>query len=301
MGRNALIFDIKPLALHDGPGIRTTVFFKGCPMNCLWCQNPESRMGDVEIWRSQSRCRFCGHCATLCPVHAITIDAAAKPAWRWHEEECQFCLQCEEACPHHALYLVGRKMSCEQIVAVIEKDLPFFRNSGGGATFSGGEPMAQIDALEELLVLCQRRGIHTAIDTAGYVDEPAFARILDKADLFLYDLKFVDTRLHMQYTGVSNERILSNYRFLRENGKDIIVRVPLIPAITDTAENLSAIADFLAGDKDRIRLEFVPFNYLAIGKNGLHDLVKDLPLDAFSERLKHVRADFTEKGFQVIC
>jgi len=301
MGRNALIFDIKSLALHDGPGIRTTVFFKGCPMQCLWCQNPESRRSGVEVWRSPSHCRLCGHCASLCANHALAVGAEPENTWRWLAEACRFCRQCEENCPRHALHVVGREMSCDEIVAAIEKDKPFYRNSGGGATFSGGEPMIQLDALEELLGLCRQRGIHTAVDTAGCVDEAAFARILDQTDLFLYDLKFIDPQLHRHYTGVSNERILSNYRFLRRQRKALIVRTPLIPAITDTAGNLAAIADFLADDRDHIQVEFVPFNYLANGKNGLDELIRDVPLDSFNERLTSAQRAFSEKGFSVLC
>ncbi len=201
------IFDIKKYAIHDGPGIRTTVFLSGCPLDCLWCHNPEARNPD-------------------------TTDPTGKT----------------------------RKVSVAEVIDEIEKDRVFYDQSGGGATFSGGEPMSQIDFLEALLRSCRNSGISTAIDTCGHAPTADFERIYDVVDLFLYDLKIMDDVKHTEYTGESNRVILENLRFLTGKGKQVNIRVPLIPGMTDSDENLDDIRDFVSSLSNIIRISLLPYN-----------------------------------------
>ncbi len=230
MATAGIIFDIKKFAIHDGPGIRTTVFLKGCPLDCWWCHNPEGREGQPE--------NFC----------VRTRRGGSGGNWAEKEE------------------LFGREVSVAEIMTEIIKDIVFYDQSGGGVTFSGGEPLMQPEFLKAALIECQESGIRTAVDTSGYGPADIFDEIYDLVDLFLYDLKNMDDHQHIKYTGVSNEQILDNLKMLAVRGNKINLRLPMIPGITDTHENLEAILEFiepLPGIRD---VSLLPYNRLAEDK-----------------------------------
>jgi len=216
-----IIFDIKKFAIHDGPGIRTTVFFKGCPLDCWWCHNPEGKKLEPERIAKSDRCRF---------------------------------------------DLIGRKVSTAMVMVEIEKDRVFYDQSAGGATFSGGEPMMQIDFLKAMLEACKDSGIHTTVDTSGYAPAEDFIKIDDLVDLYLYDLKLMDEEAHIKYIGVSNKLILENLVLLSKSDNKIVPRVPLVPGITDTMENLAAIVEYLSGFKNIKQVSLLPYNKLGEDK-----------------------------------
>lgn len=232
------IFDIMKYSVHDGPGIRTTVFLKGCPLNCWWCHNPEGQALKPEIMLWPNRCIGCGECQKACQFQAMA-----------HPENCTQCGKCAEVCPAEARVLVGRTMSIEETLHEIEKDMVFYRQSGGGVTFSGGEPLMQPDFLEAMLKVCRQREIHTALETTGYARPETLLRLSSLVDLFLYDLKLMDDAAHRKYTGVSNRMIIENLKMLAENQARIIARVPIIPGINDDQKNINDIGELLTSLK----------------------------------------------------
>jgi pyruvate formate lyase activating enzyme len=219
-----IIFDIKRYAIHDGPGIRTTVFFKGCPLNCDWCQNPESRDPAPQVALLTQRCIRCGACLEACPHADNGPPTTAAPIDRAH---CQRCGACVEACPSGARSLLGSTVTVPELMSEIEKDRLFFEESGGGVTFSGGEPLMQPEFLLECLAACKHKQHHTAIDTCGHAPWGTLSQILALTDLFLYDLKLMDGARHEQQLGVSNSLILENLRNLSKRGAAIWIRFPL--------------------------------------------------------------------------
>ena len=263
-----LIFDIKRFAVHDGDGIRTTVFFKGCPLKCMWCHNPEGISFKPQLAFYENKCINCGECAAVCPAGAQKITAAGHT---YNREECVLCGGCERACLGNALKVYGKIMTVEELMPILLEDKPFYDNSGGGVTFSGGECMLQLDFLREILEKCKSAGIHTAVDTAGNVPWESFEKILPFTDLFLYDIKAFGAELHRKGTGVSNELILENLKNLSGRA-DIIVRIPVIGGYNDNDEEIRQIADFLKQIKI-IKAELLPYHamgehkYTALGRN----------------------------------
>ena len=252
----AMIFDIQRNSFVDGPGIRTTVFFKGCNLRCKWCHNPESQSFEKQMMFYKDKCTGCGKCREVCPNHL---------------QSCDFCGKCELYCPAEARKICGREYTSDEVFAEVIKDKAFYDNSGGGVTFSGGECMLQLDFLCEILKKCKAAGIHTAVDTAGNVPWKSFEKILPFTDLFLYDIKAFGAELHRKGTGVSNELILENLKNL--SGKaDIIVRIPVIGGYNDNDEEIRQIADFLKQIKI-IKAELLPYHamgehkYTALGRN----------------------------------
>ncbi|MFZ4464133.1 MAG: glycyl-radical enzyme activating protein [Bacteroidales bacterium] len=238
-----LIFDIKRYAINDGPGIRVAVFFKGCNLRCAWCHNPESHEFGPELMYSLRRCILCGSCVDVCAHHSLKLSPNGILI---DHESCTGCGDCAESCPTSALEISGKVMSNEEILAIIEKELIFLENSGGGVTFSGGEPLLHAPRLKELLIACGAKGIHRAVDTAGHVPSAVLMDIARYTDLFLFDLKMMDSDQHRQWTGVGNELILSNLKELSASGAEIIIRIPLIGGVNDTKENITASAQFIA-------------------------------------------------------
>ncbi len=239
-----LVFDIKRYAINDGPGIRIAVFLKGCNLNCAWCHNPESISAEAERMYSSSRCIKCGTCVAACPEKAITLipegiitDMAL----------CKMHGKCAGVCPTKAIEISGREISSAEIMQEIEKERPFFDQSGGGVTFSGGEPLLHHKFLIRLLKECGKLGIHRAVDTAGSVKTDIILQVAEHTDLFLYDLKFMDPEKHRKWTGVTNEKILENLKALADTGAKIIIRIPLIGGVNDDAENIETTARFVAG------------------------------------------------------
>lgn len=258
-----LIFDIRRFSIHDGPGIRTTVFFKGCPLSCWWCHNPESQSAAQEVMLWESRCIRCGACIPACPLDAIDRYDGRVVTDR---EVCIACASCMDACTAEARELVGRKMNADEVMREIERDSIFFEQSGGGVTFSGGEPLSQRAFLAELLRRCKALDIHTTVDTCGYTPWKILDSIRQDVDLFLYDLKMMDDARHRKYTGVPNGLILDNLRALVEHGSRVIVRVPVIPGINDDEENLSQTAAFIASLEGIERVDLLPYHESAAGK-----------------------------------
>jgi pyruvate formate lyase activating enzyme len=259
-----LIFDIKKYSIHDGPGIRTTVFFKGCPLSCWWCHNPESQARAVEMMVRDKRCIGCGACVETCPQQAITLNGHGAPVTNW--EKCDACGDCAAVCYAEARQQVGRQMSVAEVLADIERDRAFYDESGGGVTFSGGEPLLQPDFLLALLRACRERDIHTALDTCGHARWPALDRVRPYVNLFLYDLKLMDEAKHRQVTGVSNRLILDNLQRLSQAGHAITVRIPVIPGVNDDDDSLRQIAAFLAGLPHLQGVELLPYHRIALDK-----------------------------------
>ncbi len=259
MKDKATIFDVQRNSFVDGPGIRTTVFFKGCNLRCAWCHNPESHSANPQMMFYGNRCTGCGKCKEKCPNHL---------------ESCDLCGRCTIYCPHDAREICGREYTVDAVLKEILKDRLFYEASGGGVTFSGGECMLQIDFLEAILKACQENGIHTAVDTAGHVPYEAFERILPYTDLFLYDVKCFDCVKHRQYTGVGNELILDNLKRLLVASKPIWVRIPIIPTVNDTVEEMQRIRAFLETCPAPQRIELLPYHamgehkHAAIGKEA---------------------------------
>jgi pyruvate formate lyase activating enzyme len=240
---------------HDGPGIRTTVFFKGCPLACWWCHNPESQAPRPSPLYFAERCRHCGDCVAACPEHAIEeADGALRT-----RETCRRCGACADACQAEARQLAGRTVSLEGLLAEIERDLIFFEESGGGVTLSGGEPMAQPRFVRALLVACRERGIHTAIETCGYAHAGVFSAIAPLAGLLLFDLKLVDSGRHKQYTGVENRLILANLARAASSGVTVKVRIPVVPGVNDRAADIAQFAACLADLRLR-QVELLPYH-----------------------------------------
>lgn len=227
----AIIFDIQRNSFVDGPGIRTTVFLKGCNLKCKWCHNPESQSFEKQMMIYKSKCTSCGKCVSVCPNHL---------------EACDFCGKCEILCPNDARKVCGKEYTPEEVLNEVIKDKTFYDTSKGGVTFSGGECMLQIDFLSETLKLCKENGLHTAVDTAGCVSWEHFQKILPYTDLFLYDIKCFDEEKHKNYTGVSNKLILENLKKLSDTtDKEIIIRIPVIHGVNDDENEMGMIADFL--------------------------------------------------------
>ncbi|MBS3818437.1 glycyl-radical enzyme activating protein [bacterium] len=237
------IFDIKRYAVHDGPGIRTTVFFKGCPLGCSWCQNPEGMEKEPQIMYRAERCgKTCWACIPVCPLQAISQEGKKiKIDW----SRCDLCGKCVDVCVYEALEIIGKGTTVEEVIKEIEKDKVFYDQSGGGATISGGEPFMQPEFLEALLDALNERKIHTAVDTSGFVSPEILEKLYTKIDLFLYDIKVMDKKKHKQYTGVDNSQILDNLKTLSKKERPVVVRMPIISGVNDNEKNIVDLAQFL--------------------------------------------------------
>ncbi|MFO7635717.1 MAG: glycyl-radical enzyme activating protein [Clostridia bacterium] len=259
----ACIFDIQRFSLHDGPGIRTTVFMKGCNLRCFWCHNPESLNPEPEIQEYLHLCIGCGNCVKVCKSGALTM---AEGTIIFDRSKCTGCLECTQECFAMARVASGRFMTCGEVANEIQKDKIFYVQSGGGATFSGGEPLLQTGFLKATLALLKKEGIHTAVDTAGNVPFSRLEEVVSLVDLFLYDLKTMDDALHRQATGASNGRILKNLEKLMGIHGNVLVRIPVIPGVNDTEKNMKETAMFLRSLVKTPPVELLRFHKMAEGK-----------------------------------
>lgn len=288
---DGLIFNIQRFSVHDGPGIRTTVFFMGCPLHCKWCHNPEGLFRKMSVVLDTSKCMSCGACVSVCPngVHQL---AAGHSILR---ERCHACGACVNVCPANALSINGTVISSKDLIQYVMRDAPFF-GKDGGITCSGGEATLQLPFLLEVLQLARKEGLQTALDTCGYAPQEAFAALLPFTDLFLYDIKSYTQTLHQRATGVSNKLILSNYHFLYQQSARLWVRIPVIPGFNDTVEEMRKIRTFLqnAGMPEQIKL--IPYHPLGKEKYarlGMQAWNPENPLRVPMEQLERV---FLEKG-----
>ena len=297
-GTTGIIFNIMKFCVHDGPGIRTTVFLKGCPLGCWWCHNPEGLAEHRELSFRQDRCLLCGACYDACPNGAVEVrDGSFLPI----RERCQRCGACVEVCFSGAREMVGREVTVTEVIEEVEKDMVFYEVSGGGVTFSGGEPFMQPDFLAALLESCRGKGIHTAIDTAGYAPADTLRHISERTDLFLYDLKIVDDEIHKAYTGVSNELILENLRMLASLRDDVVIRIPLIPGINDSEESISDIHHFISTLETVRKVHLLPFHKAGRDKYAKIGLTCRLPeIEPIAgERVREIAEMFESKAVAV--
>jgi len=257
------IFDIKKYAIHDGPGIRTTIFFKGCPLSCVWCHNPEGIAGSNHRLYRRERCIGCFECAAVCPEGAIQVDALGLG---WNASDCDFCGTCAGVCPAESVELIGKTMSVEEVLAEIAKDTVFYDTSCGGVTISGGEPLMQPSFLMDLLEACGKMGFHRTVDTCGYAERQVLLETACRTDLFLYDIKHMDPAKHTEFTGVSNERILANLAFLSRRDVEIIIRFPVIPGLNSDVENVDQTGAFVSSLPGVTRINILPYHAAATAK-----------------------------------
>jgi pyruvate formate lyase activating enzyme len=291
------IFDIRRFSIHDGPGIRTTVFFKGCPLRCVWCHNPESQSASPELILQPRRCTLCGACLEICPHDAIYQVGQQMLTDR---AKCQLCQACVQVCFAEARQFIGQEMSVEQIMAEVERDAPFYDQSGGGVTFSGGEPLFQADFLRTLLQVCKRQEIHTALDTCGFAPFETLESLRGWVDLFLFDLKHMDDTRHRELTGISNRLILENLQSLSRLGHNIYVRVPLIPGANDDDDHLHSLARFVSGLPNLERVCLLPYHtggmekYTRLNKAVQAPTLKPVP----ESRLSEIKTLFQAYGLE---
>jgi len=296
----AFLFDIKRYSINDGPGIRVTVFFKGCPLSCIWCHNPESQSFKTEKLYNKNKCIGCSSCVDICPEKALALTAEGIQT---DFTKCTLCGKCAEVCPTNAMEMSGRNYLEEEVMAAILKEIPIMDSSAGGVTFSGGEPLAYPKELKKLLVKCGAEGIHRAVDTSGYAKKSVIEDILPHTDLFLYDLKHLDADMHRKWVGADNEQILENLRFIAESEKAYHIRIPLIEGVNATDENISATIDFLKSLKrapDRVGL--LPYHNIAANKyEKLGRVYDDKGLsDPGKERQLEILNTFIDNGFDAV-
>lgn len=277
MKTNGTIFNIQKFSLHDGPGTRTTVFFKGCPLKCTWCHNPESISGIVQVVYDKEKCIDCDICKGIRDISTV------------------------EKCPANAIEKIGYEITVDELFSEIDKDKEYYDTSNGGVTFSGGEPLLQSDFLLKILNKCKENGIHTAVDTCGQAPKEVFEKINKYVDIYLYDLKLIDNAQHLKYTDVKNDLILENLKYLSEKEKKIFIRLPLIPDITDTEKNISDIIEFLKGiNFEQINLlsyhGYAKNKYIKLGMNiGIDQEVK-----IQANRLEEIKNKFVSAGFKTV-
>lgn len=295
----ASIVDIKRFAVHDGPGIRTTVFLKGCSLSCLWCHNPESIRRGPELGFLKNKCSLCGECEKVCPEHCHSF---ADGGHRIDRSRCVFCGKCISACLYDALELYGRRISAQETAKLILEDRAFYNHSNGGATVSGGEPLLQAEYCAELFRILKAENIHCAVDTCGNVPWEAFEKVLPFTDMFLYDFKQIDSAKHKACTSAPNERILANLQRLSGCGRPIEIRMPLVPEHNMSDSDLSGAGKFLSGLRNLAAVRLLAYHSLARSKYesaGHEDTMPHVPAPS-AEMMEHAKHILSGFGLNVI-
>lgn len=292
-----VITNIQRFSVNDGPGIRSTVFMKGCPLSCEWCHNPECLSSRPQIYYVQEKCAMCGKCVENCAENAISLEKKQRFDW----DKCVLCMRCIEACPNRALIQVGYEIEPDAVLAEVESDLLFYKNSGGGLTVSGGEPLFQYEFVTYLFKSARQKNISTALDTSGYVERQKLMEILNHVDLLLYDIKHVNPTKHKQKTGRTNKLILENVKKIAEINKEkLMIRIPIIPGFNDSVSELKEIADFIKPLGVQ-RVDIFPYHRYATKKYDMLGIQNKMNgykehSDKENENFKNI---FESYGFQV--
>ncbi len=297
---SSLVTNIQGYSIHDGPGIRTVVFLKGCSLECRWCSNPECISPHSEVGFIKTLCTKCGKCAEVCPQRALVYEEGKLPYI--DRKQCTGCSVCSSVCLYQALVLYGKPMNTDEVFYAISKDKMFYQASGGGVTVSGGEPLLQPGFIYDLFEKCHRSGIHTCIETSGCASESALTKVLPYTDYVLYDLKHMNSEKHRQYTVKPNDLILSNAKIVAASGVEMLFRMPLIPGINDDSQNIKETTEFLHGLGDNaLRIELMPYHRLGKGKYEALDrqyLLSEI-LSPEPEHLELIKYIFKDSG--IIC
>jgi pyruvate formate lyase activating enzyme len=294
-----VIFNIQPYSIHDGPGIRTTIFLKGCPLGCWWCQNPESRAARPQLFFDAGKCAGCGACLAVCPNSAIRLTGSCSFTDR---SLCDGSGRCVEVCPNQARTITGRRVTAGEAFDEAAADAIFYTDSGGGVTLSGGEPLAQPEFSSALLQLCQAQGIHTAVDTCGQAPWHVVRDVLPFADLVLLDIKHMDPEAHRAATGVSNELILENARRIHhELRRPLRIRIPVVRGANETDENIRATARFVAEELDpSIAVHLIPYHRFGSGKYELLGTTGRESVAPTMERMAELQSIFATFGLEAV-
>ncbi|MEJ2111528.1 MAG: glycyl-radical enzyme activating protein [Acidobacteriota bacterium] len=296
--KRAVVTNIQGFSIHDGPGIRTVVFFKGCPLTCRWCANPECLSTDPQIGFLKTLCTECGTCFDICPEDAIRKENGVH---RIDYSRCTACGDCLDKCSYGALVRYGESKTVADVWDAVRRDKLFYDSSGGGVTVSGGEPLLRADFVRDLFALCRKERIDTCIETCGMAGREALIEVIPVTDHFLFDLKHMDPDIHRKYTGQSNAQVLENARYLLESDIDVVFRQPLIPGINDSIENIEATSMFLTSlGRTDIRLELMPYHRMGWSKYGALDM--KYPMEetaaAVDEMVESVKRAYLERGIQ---
>ena len=268
----AKIFDIKKFAVHDGDGIRTTVFFKGCSLKCVWCHNPEGIEFKPQLAYYENKCISCGECVKVCPASAHTFE---ENLHRFNRNKCIACGKCESVCLGKALSFYEKEISVDELLPILLEDREFYNNSNGGVTLSGGECLMQPDFCAELLQRLKAEGVNTAVDTCGFVPKDTIEKVIPYTDIFLYDIKAFDEDVHIKCTGHTNKPILENLRYIDSRGKAVEIRIPYVPKFND--DQIEKIADFLSTLKNITKIRVLPYHNYAGSKYKALDMSNTLP------------------------
>lgn len=295
------IINIQKYSVHDGDGIRTTIFFKGCQLNCWWCHNPESQDYRPEFMFDREKCTGCGYCVKACDKDAITIGEDHKALT--DQDKCVLCGECFDYCLQNAREKVGRTYEIEELVKICEKDMMFYEESGGGVTLSGGEVMSQnIEYLEELCKALKKKGLNIAIDTCGYAPQKNYEILLPYVDTFLYDIKTLDDEVHKKYIGKSNEKILSNLEFIASHGANINIRIPVVEPVNSDDKSMTDIVNYLKEKTGSVPVNLLPYHNTGSSKYDKLNrpyLAKDLKVPS-KETMEHLKNIFNENGFMQV-
>ncbi len=302
MNPEGIIFDIQRFSLHDGPGIRTTVFMKGCPLQCVWCSNPESQSVCPEIAYFKKKCTLCKRCLAVCSEHALQFNHSQD--LQVDRDRCNLCGKCVSHCPAGSIKLIGNTWTVSEVVDLIKRDAVFYRRSGGGITISGGEPLYQAHFVRELLKTCKELYFHTTVQTSGYAEWDNIKMIRPFADLFLFDLKAIDSVQHQLFTGRDNAMIKENFdRLLRTGNKDLVAQIPIIPGYNDSKHSIQQFVDFLLERKSLPKgVNIIPYHrlgaakYVSLGREyNLHEVEP-----ANSNYIESIRNHFRSHGLNVL-